>query len=105
MKKNKSILLAAMLAAGAAAGVAAHVENMADKITYQEPARNTKQRPVTQQTLPYITNQRRTFLGNSIPKNKPKRTSFLGPGLKKKHNNRTRTNRIRRRQRQRSKSA
>lgn len=104
MKKSKSILIAgAMLAMGGA--IAGSMDAISRTMTIQEPARNTKQRPVTQQTLPYVTNERRTFLGNSIPKNKPKRTSFLGPGVKKKHNNRTRTNRIKARQRQRSKSA
>jgi len=104
MKKSKSILIAgAMLAlAGATAG---SMDAISRTMTIQEPARNIKQRPVTQQTLPYVSNHRKIFLGNTIPKNKPKRTSFLGPGVKKKHNNRTRTNRIRRRQRQRSKSA
>ena len=98
MKKNNKLALAIALVAGlGGAGVMEATQPQQTETTQQATNKQDKQRTsFRQQSIP-ITNQRRTVLGNVVPKSRTKRTSFLGDGGKKKHNNLIRTNRSKKR--------
>lgn len=98
MKKKNKLALALTLAAALGGGAAMEAtQPQQAETTQQATNKQDKQRPSFHQQATIITNQRRTVLGNVVSKSRTKRTSFLGDGGKKKHNNLIRTNRSKKR--------